>query len=101
MRVEQLHFFVFGALLAALAWAITRNISSWPIRLHLRAIFLALGLGFIVIPGHGEFIAAPILAMFTPPLRSQLLALGGIFFLIWWAAALAVLKILHTRTTSH
>jgi hypothetical protein len=60
--------------------------------LHLRAIFFALGLGFIFVPGHGEFIAAPILAALSPPLRPQLLALGGIYLVIWWAAGLIVIK---------
>ena len=94
MRVEQLHYVAFGAVLALVVWAITRSISSRRIRLHLRIMFLALGLGFIIIPGHGEFIAAPILASLTPPLRPQLLALGGIFFLFWWAAALVAVMLL-------
>ena len=73
-----------------------------PLRLHLRASFLALGLGFVVIPGHGELIAAPILATLTPPFRPHLLVLGGMFFLFWWAATLAAIKILGrtARTTS-
>lgn len=87
MRIEQIHLFFYGALLFACAWGITLAISSAHVKLHLRSIFLALGLGFIVVPGHGEFIIAPILATFTPPLRSHLIILGGVFFLIWWAIA--------------
>lgn len=92
MRIEQIHLFLYGALLFACAWGITVVISSAQIRLHLRAIFSALGLGFIIVSGHGEFIAAPILAAFIPPLRSHLIILGGVFFLIWWAVAFGLLK---------
>ncbi len=92
MRIEQIHLFFYGVLLFACAWGITLTISSAQARLHLRAIFSALGLGFIIVPGHGEFIAAPILAAFALPLRSHLIILGGVFFLIWWAAAFVVLK---------
>lgn len=65
--------------------------------------FVALGLGFVVVPGHGELIAAPILATLTPPIRPQLLVLGGAFFLFWWAATLAFVKILDriAKTTPH
>lgn len=97
MRVEQFHIFLYGVLLFACAWGISRAISSAQVKLHLRAIFLALGLGFIIVPGHGEFIAAPILAAFMPPLRSHLITLGGVFFLICWAAAFGLLK----RLTNH
>ena len=75
-------------------WASSRAISSVSVRLHLRAAFLALGLGFVVVPGHGEFIAAPILATLTPPIRPELLVLGGMFFLFWWAATLGAIKVL-------
>ena len=92
MRIEQIHLFFYGALLFACAWGITLAISSIQVKLHLRAIFLALGLGFIIVPGHGEFIIAPILATFTLPLRSALIILGGVFFLIWWAIAFCLLK---------
>jgi hypothetical protein len=91
--VEQLHYFVLGALLAIAVWAITRAISSASTRLHSRASFLALGLGFIVVPGHGELIAAPVLATLAPPFRPQLLVLGGMFFLFWWAVTLVVIKL--------
>jgi hypothetical protein len=94
MRVEQLHYLGFGAILALVVWACTRAISSAPIRIHLRTAFLALGFGFIVVPGHGELIVAPILASLTPPFRPQLLVLGGIFFLFWWAATLAIIKLI-------
>lgn len=97
MRIEQIHLFFYGALLFACVWGITLAISSARVKLHLRAIFLALGLGFIIVPGHGEFITAPILATFTLPLRSHLIILGGVFFLIWWAAAFGLLK----RLTRH
>ena len=97
MRIEQIHLFFYGALLFACVWGITLAISSARVKLHLRAIFLALGLGFIIVPGHGEFITAPILATFTQPLRSHLIILGGVFFLIWWAAAFGLLK----RLTRH
>lgn len=92
MRIEQIHLFFYGALLFACVWGITLAISSAQVKLHLRAIFLALSLGFIVVPGHGEFIIAPTLATFTPPLRSHLIILGFIFFLIWWAVTLGLLK---------
>lgn len=91
MRVEQLHYFLLGASLSVLVWLITRRVSVMAIRQHLRAVFCALGLGFIVVPGHGEFIAAPLLAVLRPPLRPNLLALGGIFLLIWWATAFAAI----------
>ena len=92
MRVEQMHVFLYGALLFACAWGISFAISFAPAKLHLRATSLALGLGIIIVPGHGEFIIAPILATFTPPLRSPLVTIGGIFFLVWWALAFVLLK---------
>ena len=92
MRTEQVHFFLYGALLFAGAWSITLAIPSARLKLHLRAFFLALGLGFVVVPGHGEFIMAPILAVLKPPLRAHLLILGGVYFLIWWAAAFSLLR---------
>ena len=102
MRMEQLHVFFYGVLLFASVWGATLVIPSARIKLHLRALSLALGLGFIVVPGHGEFIAAPILAALTPPLRSYLIVLGGVFFAIWWVAALGMLKLLarHKKTPS-
>lgn len=97
MRIEQIHLFFYGAFLFACVWGITLAISSAQVKLHLRAIFLALSLGFIVVPGHGEIIIAPILATFTPPLRSHLIILGCVFFLICWAVTLGLLK----RLTHH
>ena len=99
MRIEQIHLFFYGALLFACALGITLAISSTQVKLHLIAIFLALGLGFIIVPGHGEFIIAPILATFTPPLRSHLIILGGVFYLIWWAIAFGSLKRLTRRSS--
>jgi len=92
MRIEQIHLFFYGALLFACTWGISRAVSSTQAKLHLRAIFLALGIGFIVVPGHGEFIIGPVFACFIPPLPSHLIILGGIFFLIWWVVALGLLK---------
>ena len=92
MRIEQPQFFIYGVLLFACAWAFTKTISSAKLKLHLRAIFLALGLGFIAIPGHGELIIGPVLACFVPPLRSHLIVLGGAFFFIWWVISLGLLK---------
>jgi len=92
MRIEQPQFFIYGVLLFACAWALTKTTSSAKLKLHLRAIFLALGLGFIVVPGHGEFIIGPVLACFVPPLRSHLIVLGSAFFFIWWAISLGLLK---------
>ncbi len=92
MRIEQIHFFFYGALLFAGVWSITLAIPSTRLRLHLRAFFLALSLGFIVVPGHGEFIMAPILAALKPPLRTHLLILGGIYLSIWWAVVFSLLK---------
>lgn len=102
MRIEQLHVFFYGAILFASIWGATLAISSAQIKLHLRALSLALGLGFIVVPGHGEFIAAPILAALAPPLRSYLIVLGCIFFAIWWVAAFSTLKLLarHKKSPS-
>ena len=100
MRVEQLQFFTYGALLVVLFWILTWAISSTLLRLHLRAPFVALGLGFIFIPGHGEFIVIPLLAMFKPPLHDELLVIGGMFFLIWWAVAVPLLLILRSVTAS-
>lgn len=94
MRVEQLHIFFYGAILFVSVWGATLAIPSAQIKLHLRALFLALGLGFIVVPGHGEFIFAPILAALTPPLRSYLVLLGCIFFAMWWVVAFSMLKLL-------
>ena len=62
MRIEQPQFFVYGMLLFMCAWAFTKTISSAKLKLHIRAISLAFGLGFIVVPGHGEFIVGPVLA---------------------------------------
>lgn len=93
MRIEHIHYFVPGAMLALAVWVGVRAISSRPARFHLRVAFLAMGLGFIVVPGHGEVVAAPILATVAPPLRPRLLMLGAGFFLFWWAATLAVVKV--------
>lgn len=92
MRIEQPQIFIYGLLLFACAFAFTKIISSGKLKLHLRAISLAFGLGFIVAPGHGEFIVAPVLACFIPPLRSHLIVLGGIFFLIWWVITFGLIK---------
>lgn len=94
MRIEQPQFFIYGLLLFALTWAFTKAISSAKLKLHVRAIFLAFGLGFIVVPGHGEFIIGPVLACFVPPLRSYLMVLGATFFFIWWVISLILLKYL-------
>jgi hypothetical protein len=94
MRIEQAHLFLYGALLCACAWGITLLLSSARAKFHIRAIFLAIGLGCIVVPGHGEIVLAPILAGFMPPLRSQLIVLGGIFALIWWVVSFYLLKLL-------
>lgn len=92
MRVEQPQLFLYGAFLVLCVWGIARAISSARIEIHLRAISLALGLGFVIVPGHGEFIIAPVLATLTPPLRSHLVILGSIFFAAWWAAIFSLLK---------
>jgi len=92
MRVEQPLYFLYGVLLFVCALAFTKSISSAKIKLHWRAVFLALGLGFIVVPGHGEFVAAPLLVCFRPPIRSHLVILGVVFFFLWWAIWLRVLK---------
>ena len=92
MRIEQAQFFLYGSLLFVLALGIAFTISSVRLKTHLRAVGFALGLGVIVVPGHGEFVMAPVLAAFVPPLRSPLVAMGGVFFLIWWAAAFGLLK---------
>ena len=97
MRIEQPQIFIFGLLLFACAWAFTKTTSSAKLKLHLRAVSLALGLGFIVVPGHGEFIVGSVLTCFIPPLRSHLIVLGCIFFLIWWAVSFGFLK----RLTHH
>ena len=91
MRVEALEFFTYGAVLAILVFVLTWAVSSSRLRLALRAPFVALGLGFIFVPGHGEFIVIPLLAMFRPPIHNELLAIGGVFFLVWWAVALLLL----------
>ena len=91
MRAEALEFFTYGALLVVIVFALTWPIASSLLRLHLRAPFVALGLGFIFVPGHGEFIVIPLLAMLKPPIHFELIVLGGVFFLIWWAVAVALL----------
>jgi hypothetical protein len=100
MRAEAIEFFTYGALLAVIVLAVTWPISSSLLRLHLRAPFVALGLGFILVPGHGEFIAVPLLAMFKPPIHVELLAIGGVFFLIWWAVAVVLLLAFRAATAS-
>jgi hypothetical protein len=97
MRIEQPQFFMYGVLLFACVLALSKSISSAKLKLHIRAISLAFGLGFIVVPGHGEFIIGPVLACFAPPLRSRLMILGGVFFFIWWAVSFGLLK----RITLH
>ena len=91
MRTEALEFFGYGALLAVIVLALTWPVASSLLRLHLRAPFLALGLGFIFVPGHGEFIVIPLLAMFEPPIHNELLVIGAFFFLAWWVVAMLVL----------
>ncbi|MFA7351356.1 MAG: hypothetical protein WC009_11390 [Methylotenera sp.] len=92
MRIEQPQFFIYGMFLFACAWAFSKPISSAKLKLHLRAIFLAFSLGFIVVPGHGEFVIGPVLACFIPPIRPHLIFLGSVFFFIWWAISLGLLK---------
>jgi hypothetical protein len=92
MRIEEPQFFIYGMLAFACIWVLSKTISSAKLKLHLRAFFLAFGLGFIVLPGHGELIIAPVLACLTPPLRLHLIAIGGVFFLIWWAVSFGLLK---------
>jgi len=99
MRIEQPQFFIYGLLLFALAWTFTKTISSAKLKLHLRAIFLASGFGFIVVPGHGEFIIGSVLACFVPPIRSYLIVLGATFFFIWWAISLGLLKYLANHSS--
>lgn len=99
MRIEQIHLFFYGALLFACVWGCTLAISSAQLRLHLKALFLAIGFGVIIVPGHGEWIAAPILAALTLPLRSHLLILGGVFLLVWWVASFIALKFLAHRSS--
>ena len=91
MRTEALEFFGYGALLAVIVLALTWPVASSLLRLHLRAPFLALGLGFILVPGHGEFVVIPLLAMFQPPIHNELLVFGAVFFPAWWVVALLVL----------
>jgi hypothetical protein len=88
MRSESFEFLGYGALLAVIALAVTWPIASSLLRLHLRAPFVALGLGVIFVPGHGEFIAVPLLAMFRPPIHDELLVIGGFFFVLWWIVAM-------------
>lgn len=92
MRVEQPQLFLYGVFLVLCVWGIARAISLPRVEIHLRAISLALGLGFVIVPGHGEFVVAPVLAALTPPLRSHLVILGSIFFAAWWAAIFIALK---------
>ena len=92
MRTEQAHLFILGALLFAGFWVISLSISSDRIKTHLRAIFFAIFLGAIVVPGHGEVIIAPNLAVLFPPWRPQLFVLGGFYFFIWWGIAFAFFK---------
>jgi len=92
MRIEQPQFFLYSGPLFAFAWVLTKSISSARCKLHLRTISLALGLGFVVVQGHGEFIVAPLLACFSPPLRSHLIVLGSVYFTLWWAIYLRLLK---------
>lgn len=95
MRIEQFHLFIYSALLSAFIVGVASFISSSRVRFHLRAIFLAFGFGLIIVPGHGEIIIAPLLAAFFPPLRSHLIILGSIYFVVWWAFALFILSRLH------
>ena len=93
MRIEQAHFFLYGAIVIAIAWGISAYFSSTLVRFHVRALFLALGLGFILVPGHGEFIVAPILAVLVAPIVQPLLILAIFFFLFWWAISLTLLSL--------
>ena len=100
MRAENLHFLTYGALLAALVIGLTWKISSSLLRAHIRAPFLALSLGFIAIPGHGELIVSPLLAAFVPPIHTPLVGIGGVFFIVWWVVAAALLLMLRVATAS-
>ena len=99
MRTEQLHLLFYGALLSTFVLVAASLISSTRIRLHVSAFFLAFGLGIIIVPGHGEIIAAPLLASFILPIRSNLVILGSIYFLFWWGIALFILSKLRYYST--
>ena len=91
MRVEQAHFFLYGAIVLAIAWGISAYFSSTLARFHVRSLFLALGLGFILVPGHGEFIVAPLSAALVRSVAPPLLTLASLFFLFWWVLSLTLL----------
>lgn len=88
MRIEQAHYLAFGIVGVVVIWLITRGTSRDRTRRHLRLLALSFGLGMIVVPGHGEIVAAPILATLFPPRQPALLMLAGAFLVLWWAVAL-------------
>ena len=92
MRTEQLHLLLYGALLFAFILVTANLISSRRLKLHITAFFLALGLGVIIVPGHGEIVVAPLLASCIPPIRFHLVILGSIYFLVWWGVAFFILS---------
>ena len=100
MRTEAFGFFAYGVALALLALAVTWRVSPPLLRLHLRAPFIALGLGVMVIPGHGEFIVVPLLGVSQPPIHAELIAIGGFFFLAWWLVAVLALLALRAVARS-
>jgi hypothetical protein len=85
-------------MLALIVWALARSIPSRSLRFHLRVVFLALGLGFIVIPGHGEIIAIPLLATLIPPVHPELLGIAGVYFFGWWVVILAIVVFFARRS---
>ena len=91
MRVEQAHLFLYGAIFVAIAWGISAFLASSLVRFHVMAVVLTLSLGFILIPGHGEFIVAPLTAAVVPPIIQPLLILAGCFALFWWVVSLVLL----------
>lgn len=91
MRMEQAHFLALGAVLVALVWGVTQPVAKGSRRTHARLLALALGLGVIVVPGHGEIVAAPILAVIvTRTGHPVLMALAAFFAVFWWAVALGI-----------
>jgi hypothetical protein len=93
MRLEAPVFLLYGALLCAGVWAVTRASSSVTVKKHLRALAFALGLGVAVIAGHGEGVVVPLLAILFKTRANRVLdGLGLFFFVLWYALALAALS---------
>jgi hypothetical protein len=81
MRFESLPLLLPGALLFALAWFVSAWIDRARARTAVRCMAFAALLGLVAVPGHGEFVVAPVLAALR---KGGVASAIGVFFIAVW-----------------